>query len=463
MGDVLGVFHADRRIGQLRFDAAEQLYAFQYEKSWADDPHAFSLAPLLPKQEALLSGSAVKFFFSNLLPEGQMLELVAKSHAVSQYDPFGLLRKIGAECAGALKILETEVASGDGRTYTPVSNGELSARARVDAPDVLSNLGGKVRMSLAGVQDKLPVVVDGENRVFVPEMGSASTHILKPNHRDWKRFPHTTVNEHFCMTLARRLGLDVPRSFLISVPERIYVVERFDRVFVTPLVVVPKAGAFELQGEPVHRRHQIDVCQLLGLPPTQKYEEPEYQTVPGPGVAAVVEAVSAATGEALRSRRSLIDWVIFNYLIGNSDSHSKNVSLLWVDERWRLAPSYDLLSVAVYSDDPEKLHDFALKIGGETHYGWITGASWHEFAAALGVSYRYVGNALKGMAERITKESAALKAEISSTLAAEEKIVLAKIVALIALHASYADESSKTISQAAHSARASTPRARSPR
>jgi serine/threonine-protein kinase HipA len=83
-------------------------------------------------------------------------------------------------------------------------------------------------MSLAGVQDKLPALFAANGEVLIPEIGSASTHILKPNNRDWQKIPYTAANEQFCMELARRMGLDVPGSTLIAVPERIYVVERFD-------------------------------------------------------------------------------------------------------------------------------------------------------------------------------------------------------------------------------------------
>lgn len=458
MADILNVFHADRRIGQLGFDAEKQLYTFEYEQSWQEDPQTFDLAPLMPRKERIHSGATVRFFFSNLLPEGEMLEMVSRTHGVSKYDPFGLLKKIGAECAGALKILQADTASIDGRTYKAVSTEELSARARVDAADIIANIGGRVRMSLAGVQDKLPAVVDRQGKVFLPDPGSASTHILKPDNRNWKQFPHTAVNEHFCMSLAQKLGLDVPRSFLLSVPERLYAVERFDRIFANAVVMEKGEQAFELQGEAVHRLHQIDVCQLLGLPPAQKYEEPEYDTPPGPGIAQVVEALAQATGQKIAIRRAIIDWVVFNFLIGNSDSHAKNIALLWRGGRWTLAPFYDLLSVAAYSNEPDKLHDFAFTIGGETRYGWIRGASWYDFSTALGVNYRYVQATLNRMSVRIKREAAALLEETAPSMTTDEKSILDRIVSLIRNHASFAEESSRTIADAARSARARAPK-----
>lgn len=451
--DTLNVFYAERLIGRLRFDAKEQLYSFEYDEAWRNDVAAFDLAPLLPKKEHTHAGTAVRFFFSNLLPEGEMLEIVSRTYGVSQYDPFGLLRKIGAECAGALKILESETAAPDGKTYRAISAQALSDSARVDAANFLANVSGKLRMSLAGVQDKLPALLAANGDVFIPEVGSASTHILKPNNRHWQTFPHTAANEQFCMELARRMGLSVPRSTLIAVPERIYVVERFDRVFNSPLVLDPQGDVAELQGEPVHRLHQIDVCQLLGLPPTQKYEEPEFQTAPGPNIGTIANALSEATGEAIWVRRWIVEWVIFNYLIGNSDSHAKNISLMWKDGRWQLAPVYDLVSVAVYSDDPETLHDFAFNIGGETRYGWIMRTHWHDFARDIGVNHRYVYAALRRMAVRVSTHADEILEEMAPRLDPNESVLLGRIIALIRTHASYASEAAGTIGTAARAAR----------
>jgi len=450
--ETLNVFHSAQKIGALTYDAEGQTYSFEYEESWQKAPDAFDLAPLLSRKEKTHTGTAVRFFFSNLLPEGEMLEIVSKAQGVSKYDPFGLLRKIGAECAGALKILDAQSSPPDGKSYIAVDMKELSARARSDAPEVLADLGGRLRMSLAGVQDKLPALLDVKDGIFLPELGSASTHVLKPNNRRWKIFPHSAANEHFCMRLAQRAGLRVPKSQLLAIPERLYAVERFDRAFQRPISVRRAGPLFELEGEPVSRLHQIDVCQALGLPPTQKYEEPEYETAPGPDIVEVTNAVVEATGEALTAKKQIIDWVIFNYLIGNSDSHAKNISLLWQGRRWIVAPAYDLVSVAVYSDDPEKLHDFAFNIGADTRYGWITGLSWYEFAESIGVGYRYVQAALRRLLERVG-EAGQLLTEMTGELTEDEVKLLTKVVALIERHSEYVEEAASTMPEAARAAR----------
>jgi len=189
------------------------------------------------------------------------------------------------------------------------------------------------------------------------------------------------------------------------------------------------------------------------LPPTQKYEEPELQTAPGPNIGTIANALTEATGEAIWVRRWIVEWVIFNYLIGNSDSHAKNISLLWKDSRWQLAPVYDLVSVAVYSDDPETLHDFAFNIGGETRYGWIMGAHWHEFARDIGVNHRYVHAALRRMAMRVSTHADEILEEIAPRLDHNESVLLGRIIALIRTHAAYASEAARTIGTAARAAR----------
>ena len=110
------------------------------------------------------------------------------------------------------------------------------------------------RLSLAGAQTKLPVVLRC-GRVALPEVGEATTHIVKPSQ---VRFPHITENEAFVMTLAMAAGLPVAAveghvirgmSFLL--------VARYDR-------------ATAADGH-VQRLHQEDFCQALGLPPERKY------------------------------------------------------------------------------------------------------------------------------------------------------------------------------------------------
>lgn len=48
---------------------------------------------------------------------------------------------------------------------------------------------------------------------------------------------------------------------------------------------------------------------------------------------------------------------VFNYLIGNTDNHIKNQSLLYSEDlkRIRLAPAYDIVSTMIYDSSTENM------------------------------------------------------------------------------------------------------------
>ena len=106
----------------------------------------------------------------------------------------------------------------------------------------------------------------------------------------------------------------------------------------------------------MRRIHQEDMCQALGILPENKYEEDG-----GPGIrntAEVIRKFSSAPGEDMRRFAEII---VFNYIVGNCDSHGKNYSLLHLDDgSVRLAPFYDLLSTTVYEDISRSL---SMRIG----------------------------------------------------------------------------------------------------
>jgi serine/threonine-protein kinase HipA len=198
----------------------------------------------------------------------------------------------------------------------------------------------------------------------------------------------TVENEAFCMALAGKVGLDVPESFIHEHGgTRVFVVRRYDR----------------LEGdEGAKRLHQEDFCQALGVPPEFKYESEG-----GPSLAACFDLLRNASTRSGRDVLSLLNWVIFNYLIGNSDAHGKNLSLLLLPEGPQLAPFYDLLSTRIYSH--YGLADLmAMKIGGENDPEAIRKKNWEEFAVEVGVKPRLVLTRLANLAKRMQTEGAQL-------------------------------------------------------
>ena len=128
---------------------------------------------------------------------------------------FGLVNLLGREPVGALSFLPEEraieqiVARPPRR---PIGDAELSDRIRDRESIPFPVWDGTVRLSVAGYQDKLQVLLEGD-QISLVEAPLASTHILKPGASN-PGTPFMVANEHFCMTLAMRMGL--PAAFCSS-------------------------------------------------------------------------------------------------------------------------------------------------------------------------------------------------------------------------------------------------------
>lgn len=202
---------------------------------------------------------------------------------------------------------------------------------------ILNKEGGK--FSLAGVQDKFAVIFE-KNKIDLPLDGSPTTHIIKPHVRYFNSTQDTPYNEYLCMKLASAVGLNAPKVDIIGGEHPLFIVERFDRV-------QTKTG--------VSRIHQQDFCQAQGITFLKKYESDG-----GPPFADNYMLVKANSSAPIPDLNQLLKWLIFNLVIGNNDSHSKNLAFLQTEEGIRLAPFYDLLSTSVYKEIGQ---NFAFKIG----------------------------------------------------------------------------------------------------
>ncbi|MBX9864992.1 MAG: HipA domain-containing protein [Hyphomicrobium sp.] len=301
------------------------VWSFEYAGSWLSVAGRYPLSSSLPLQgPRIIDGSTqrpVQWFFDNLLPEEGQRLLLSKSAKIREADAFGLLEHYGAESAGALTLLKPGDPESTEGTLKKLSDRSLSRRIQ-DLPNVpLTQKAGK-RMSLAGAQHKLAVVIEG-GALYEPVGARASTHILKPNHPD-EDYPHSVINEWFSMRLAKAMGLDVPAVEKRYVPEPVYLIERFDRERVD--------GHWQ-------RLHAIDACQLLNLDRSYKYIQGSIETL-------AKLAVSCRGPAVVRTK--LFQWLVFNVLIGNSDAHLKNLSFQVSASGVSLAPHYDLLATGLY-------------------------------------------------------------------------------------------------------------------
>ena len=341
------------------FGHAAGEYFFEYDTEWLHHPGAFTLAPQFALDPTRFSGALVRHFFENLLPEGEALDDIMAALQLRGASHFEVLGRLGAELPGVLSLLPPDAQPQHLQQYTPLPSEVLSQRlaARAQTPLLVSNTS--TTMSLAGAQDKIGLRLDSKTlRLFESVGPSPTTHILKPDTRQ-ARYAPSAINEYACMQLARALRLPVPATWLLRVPEAVYVVERYDRSVVAGNIV---------------GLHQIDGCQLLGHGAGWKYERLG-------GLVSIAKLVHALRGlhipggDMLQLQR----WVMFNYLIGNADAHAKNLSVLIDDQGYRLAPFYDLLCVRAYGDT-----GLALFIGDEDTFDAVGHHSWEALCADCG-------------------------------------------------------------------------------
>jgi serine/threonine-protein kinase HipA len=337
---------------------------FWYAPGWLQQANAIALSCSLPLQTEPFDDDKSRPFFAGLLPEGHMRRLIAQQFQVSDQNDFALLDHIGGECAGAVTFLESGQA-----LPTPNRDDDVQWLSDEEVIAILDELprrpmlAGKdgLRLSLAGAQDKLPVVVDG-SRIGLPRNGTPSSHILKPAIH---AVEDSVTNEGFCLALAKAMQLKPAKSSIRTVRDRQFLlVERYDR-------------AADAEGRR-QRLHQEDFCQALGVVPEMKY-----QNEGGPDLAKCFELVRRITRPSAPQVLRLLDYVIFNALIGNHDAHAKNFSLLFSGKVPVLAPFYDTLSTAVY---PTLTPKMAMKIGSKYKFSEVQARHWDQFAEGAGLA-----------------------------------------------------------------------------
>jgi len=330
----LAVWQYGHRVAVIdRDDRGRPRLSYTEEALEAFTPGVPLLSWSMPLTRTRYPQGTVKPFLDGLLPEGNARLVIAADHGLLADDTFGLLSALGRDSAGALVILADGETPEESLTVSapPLTDEEivgLVSRLRV-AP---LGVDAQVRLSLAGVQEKLLLVRRPDGTWARPAGGIPSTHILKPA---IAAYPHTVENEAFCMRLAKHLGLPVANVEVEVFQDRkLLVVERYDRLL-------------HADGR-VDRVHQEDFCQALRVGPDRKY-----QALGGPSLANVAQVVEVAVGPG--ALEALLRAVVLNVLIGNADAHAKNLSLLHLpDGSMQLAPLYDLVSTLSYPElDPE--------------------------------------------------------------------------------------------------------------
>lgn len=385
--------------------------SFTYSPNWLSNPEAIVLSASLPLQSETFDDQVARPFFAGLLPEGDLRRLLAQQFQISRQNDFALLDRIGGECAGAVTLVEPGQQLHESRSDFSERNAiqwldDRELIAMLDElprrPMMAGNDG--LRLSLAGAQDKLPVVFDG-SRIGLPRNGTPSSHILKPA---IQAVEESVTNEGFCMALAEAMKLKPAKSSIHHVENRSFLlVERYDR---------------RIDDEGNRQRiHQEDFCQALGTVPEMKY-----QNEGGPGLSQCFELVRHITRPSAPEVLRLLDIVIFNALIGNHDAHGKNFSLLYGGRAPVLAPFYDLISTAVY---PRLTPKMAMKIGSKYKFTEVHIQHWEQFVESVGFTKAQAKRRIVEIAKSLP--TAARKLQADANQGFSENTVVAQIVTLI--------------------------------
>ncbi|SHJ41502.1 serine/threonine-protein kinase HipA [Roseomonas rosea] len=390
MTRTLDIWWDGHLVGQLTQNQHGEL-GFAYAPEWLSDEEAQPLSASLPKRAEPFTRRECRPFFGGLLPEEGQRDAAAQALGVSRANDFALLDRLGGDVAGALQLLppgKAPTTPALDQQPTPLDDAGL---IRVlDALPVRPLLAGEegLRLSLAGAQSKVPVVlVDGA--VALPAPGQPTTHILKP---PISRFTATTENEAFVMRLAAAIGLDVAPVEARTVQDRtLLLVQRYDRA-------IGDDGF-------VRRIHQEDFCQALGVPP-----ETKYASEGGPTFKDCFALLRRVAARPAVDVLKLLDAVIFNVIAGNADAHGKNFSILYDAEGPRLAPLYDLLATVAYPDLSPK---FAMKIGKRATLAELDAKSWAAFAADAGLGLPLIRRRVAEISNRVLEKAAAVAEELS--------------------------------------------------
>lgn len=395
-GYVLDVHAGSQRVGTLGYDQAQDTFQFDYDPLWLASPTRYPLSPHLPL-EGRAAPQVIRRFLENLLPEGDALAVAAADARVARNNVFGLLRHLGHETAGALRFGPAgQIPAEQAPLRRRLPYAELQARIDGRDTEPFNRWDGKVRMSIAGHQDKLLVAIE-DDALFLVDGALSSTHILKPEPAR-AAAPFMVANEHYCMQLANRISMRrwkapcTAQVHILRVPAPVLSIERFDR---------------RKTLDRVERIHIIDGCQALNLSVGAKYErnvgdQPDVRHIRDGASFEKLGALRPAFVEPARGMQRLVLWAVTTLLFGNSDAHGKNISFFVDRTGLTPAPLYDLVSVVQHD---KFHHGLAMAFGREFVLEDVRSFALADFCVRMGVDRKYVARELTRLCELAMEEA----------------------------------------------------------
>ncbi len=412
------IWFDDLAVGQVDV-AADGSLSLRYAERWLQATGAFPLSVTMPLRAEPYPSDVISPWLANLLPEEEQLQVLTRSLGLDQADVLAVLSEIGGDTAGALSFGaatdRTLWAYATLTSFYDTVDPRLALERHFEDLDRRPFLVGEegVRQSLAGGQKKSALAVlgpDGAPVLRLPQVGDVlaiplngapSTLIVKP---DNPNLPGITENEVWCLRMAQVIGIEAAQATILQSSKRTAIgVLRYDRR-------VGRSGQ-------LLRVHQEDFAQANGLPPGRKYER---GTLPGLDLKTLLETgrhVSASDALAL------LDQVIFNILVANTDAHAKNYSLILpVGAAPRLAPLYDVSTVLSW---PHVVKTYAQSIDGKKRNpDMVAGRHWEAIAREIGYRPTDVKNRVQQIVDAMVANRAQVTTEVTALSGATEGYVV---------------------------------------
>lgn len=362
---------------------------FRYLDEYMNIPGVRPISISLPFQRESFTPKITRCFFEGLLPEGFSRKAVANWVKADEGDYLTILEKLGRECLGAICIQE-KGALWEESDYEPLSKEQVYALASEGATKSTKILM-ETHLSLTGASGKVGLYFDSQNnKWYLPKGKAASTHIVKQSH---VRFNSIVLNEQLCMRTANKLGIDVPESFIINLgngtdSDVLYATKRYDRQLFNDRYI----GELRCP----YRLHQEDFAQALGISASEKYERNNCNYMKR-----MFKLINDYSSNPVEDRIKLWKMIVFNYLIGNTDCHVKNYSLLYSSDvkSIRLAPAYDIVCTGVYGIT----NDMSFYIGGELDAKKITRETFAYAANEIAFGEKLAMRIFDDMSDKLEK------------------------------------------------------------
>ncbi|AZZ50635.1 HipA domain-containing protein [Rathayibacter festucae] len=355
---------------------------FVYDDEYRRDPLSTPLSLSMSKAVKRHGKRQVLPWLNGLLPDNDAARsAIAQRFDVNPRNPFAILEHTGSDAPGAVQLLppgeESTDADSDRTAIETLADEDVAEQLRLvidEYRDGTADARLDQRFSLPGAQPKIALVHDrrGWARAL---RATPTTHILKPVAPDG--FRRVDVVEYVTLTAANTLGLATAEFWIQQIgPHRVFVSKRYDRA--------PGADGI------IRRLHQEDLGQALSTDPAKKYQRRDG----GPGIGAVatlIRALALSDSQRVRIGWEFFRGVAFNSVAYCTDAHIKNYSMMLDGAHTRLAPLYDLNTIAPYLDDRSRFGargeapQAAMSIDGEYRFDAMSEAGFAKEAKKLGV------------------------------------------------------------------------------